>query len=174
MGRLTSLHLLTGLRTQNFCHGWLRCMETEVVRIIPFFGSRPPPSGTPRSKYAEFCDCAYFSHMAAPKPSTVTKISSQTCPILVTMDTVQPGLCHEGIENATVARRRSCRAHFLWQLTPERNIMMMMMMVVMMRMPMRMTMTMTMMMTMMMMMTATISKHPGRPEPRTTPHHTVK
>ena len=42
--------------------------------------------------------------MAAPKLSTVTKISFQTHPILVTVDAFQPGLCHEGIENATVTR----------------------------------------------------------------------
>ena len=43
------------------------------------------------------------------------------------MDTFQPGLCHEGIEHATVTWRRSCRARFLWQLTQDRNMMMMMM-----------------------------------------------
>ena len=45
--------------------------------------------------------------MAAPKPSTVTtvtRISSQRHPILVTVDTFHPGLCHEGIEGATVTR----------------------------------------------------------------------
>ena len=42
--------------------------------------------------------------MAAPKPSTVTRISSQLHPILVTVDTFHPGLCHEGIENVTVTR----------------------------------------------------------------------
>ena len=60
-------------------------------------------------------------------------------PILVTRDTFQPGLCHEGIEHATVTRRRSYRARFLWQLNQERNIMRMTMM-----MPMRMAMRMTM------------------------------
>ena len=48
--------------------------------------------------------------MAAPKPSAVTRISSQTHPMLVTVETFHPGLCHEGIESATVTR-------ILWQLT---------------------------------------------------------
>ena len=39
----------------------------------------PPPPGTSRSPNP--CECAHFSHMAAPKPSTVTRTSSQTHPI---------------------------------------------------------------------------------------------
>ena len=114
--------------------------------MIPVLGSpNPPPPppplppARPSPNMPNPCDCAYFSRMAAPK-STATRISSQTHPILVTMDAFQPGLRHEGIEKATVIRRRSCRARFLWQLTQERNMMMMMMM---------------------MMMTMTISKHPA-------------
>ena len=57
-----------------------------------------------------------------------------------------PRLCHEGVENTAVTRRRSYRAHFVKQLAQERNMMMM-------RMPMRMTMKMTMMMTVMMVIT---------------------
>ena len=56
-----------------------------------------------------------------------------------------------------------CRARFLWQLSQERNIMMM-------TVRMRMTTMMMMMMRTTMMMT-TLPKHAGRPEPRTTPHH---
>ena len=50
------------------------------------------------------CDCAHFSHMSAPEPSTVTRISSQTHPILVTVDTFKPRLRHEGMKSATATR----------------------------------------------------------------------
>ena len=42
--------------------------------------------------------------MAAPKPTTVRIMSSQTHPILETVDTFQPRLRQEGITNATVTR----------------------------------------------------------------------
>ena len=65
------------------------CMCIYIyTHMIPVFGSpaRPPPPA---------CDCPHFSPMAAPTPSTVTRISSQTQPILVTVDTLQPRLRHE-------------------------------------------------------------------------------
>ena len=140
---------------------------------------RYPPLARPGSNMPKPYDCAYFSHMAVQSHQLSRGSRPKHIPILVTMDTFQPELCHEGIEKATVTRRRSCRARFLWQLTQERNMMNMMMMLMMMmiiiiimmtmKMTMRMTMAMTMIMTMM-MMTTTISKHPGRPAPRTTPH----
>ena len=73
--------------------------------MIPVLGSLthpPPPPPSPR--HAQVQICAHLSHIAAPKPSTVTRISSQTHPILVTVDTVHPGLCREGVESATVTR----------------------------------------------------------------------
>ena len=48
--------------------------------------SSPPPLARPGPNMPNPCDCACFSHMAAPKPSTVTRISSQTHPILVTIN----------------------------------------------------------------------------------------
>ena len=84
-------------------------------------------------------DCALFSHMAAPRPSSVTTISCQTHRILVTVDAFHAGLCHEGIKN----QLSPCQARFLWLLTQERNMMMMTMMMMMMRMTMGMTMRMT-------------------------------
>ena len=49
-------------------------------------------------------DCAHFSHMATQNRQGVTRIPSQTQPIIGTLDTFQPRLRHEGINNATVTR----------------------------------------------------------------------
>ena len=143
--------------------------------MIPVLGSprRPPPPppwyphpARPGPIMPNPCDCAHFSHMAAPKPSTVTRSSSPTHPILVTVDAFHRGFCHEGIEHATVnchqdrvpvrpascmrvlnmqlsPGSRSCQARVLWPLTQERSMMMMM----------------------------TISKHPGRQTANHITHH---
>ena len=66
------------------------------------FAEPPPP---PHQWYPRAAGhCAHFSHMAAQNRQGVTRIPSQTQPILGTLDTFQPRLRHEGINNATVTR----------------------------------------------------------------------
>ena len=76
--------------------------------VIPVLSSpTPAPPGTPRSKFAESLPLrALLPHGGSKAPSTVTRISSQTHPILVTVGTFHPGLYHEGIESAIVTRIR--------------------------------------------------------------------
>ena len=98
--------------------------------------------------------------------------------IPVTVDTFHPGLCHEGIENATVTRIAFLSGPLPVAVDPRKehdddddddddadddvdddddgdDV----------------TMRLTMMTTMMIIMMLTISKHPGRPKPRTTSRH---
>ena len=67
----------------------------------PRFARTPPPPSNPARSGPNMPnprDCVHLSHMAAPKPSAVTRISSQTHLILVTVDTCQPPLQRHGIE----------------------------------------------------------------------------
>ena len=62
--------------------GWIGAWGPRQSR---FSVRRPPPpcytlQARPGPNMLNPCDCAYFSHMAAPKPSTGTRISSQTHP----------------------------------------------------------------------------------------------
>ena len=112
---------------------------TDIYVCIYDPGSRfaepPPPNGIPPPPHPlpkpNLCDCAHFLHMRAPKPSsppkpsTVTRIASQTRPILVTVSTSQR------INRATVTRIAfpdrpdpcdSWPIATFWQLPPKRRL----------------------------------------------------
>ena len=69
----------------HMCSGVCVCVCVYTYIYIYDPGSQfaeAPRRARPGPNMPNPCDCAYFSHMAAPKPSTVTRMSSQTHPIL--------------------------------------------------------------------------------------------
>ena len=154
-------------------------MYISFIYIWSRFGRAPPRPPVPMvatpspAQPVVWCDSGFGSALSPPwYPPPSTPIDP------VTVDTFHPGLCHEGIENATVTRIAFLSGPLPVAVDPRKehdddddddddadddvdddddgdDV----------------TMRLTMMTTMMIIMMLTISKHPGRPKPRTTSRH---
>ena len=101
-GQVQSLKIHDELGVGQSTQAWTSHPGNSIhLYMMPLLGSHPhmvsPPPGLLPGR-PNPCNCLHFFHMAAPKPSTVTRISSQTHPILVTGHTFQPRLRHQDLK----------------------------------------------------------------------------